>query len=149
MKNNINEIQVSYKGGISASYWQKISSSQDAYAVLYKHWDKDTIALQESFKVVLLNNNNKVKGIYHLSQGGITGTLIDLRILFAVVLKTLAVAIIISHNHPSGNLKASEADIKLTRKIKQAAELFDIRVLDHLIITPQGEYFSFSDNGLL
>ena len=149
MKDKVNEIQISYKERIPAPFWQQISSSQDASALLFEHWNKNTIELQESFKIVLLNNSNKVKGIYELSKGGITGTMIDLRILFAVVLKTLSVAIILSHNHPSGKLFPSEADKKITEKIKKAAALFDVKVLDHLIITPNGEYYSFADNSIL
>lgn len=105
--------------------------------------------MQETFKVVLLNNSNKVKGVYQLSQGGITGTLIDLRILFAVILKSLSVAIILTHNHPSGKLEPSDADKTLTNKIKRASKLFDITILDHLIFAPDGDYYSFSDNGIL
>ena len=149
MKAQVNEIKISYKGGLKSSEWQKISSSQDAAELLFEVWDKDTIAIQETFKVVLLNNSNKVKGVYQLSQGGITGTLIDLRILFAVILKSLSVAIILTHNHPSGKLMPSEADKNLTSKIKKAAQLFDITILDHLIFAPDGNYYSFSDNGLL
>ncbi|WP_423997130.1 JAB domain-containing protein [Maribacter sp. IgM3_T14_3] len=149
MKDKVNEIQISYKERVPATFWKKINSSQDASELLYEHWNKNTIELQESFKVVLLNNSNKVKGIYQLSQGGITGTMIDLRILFAVVLKTLSVAIILTHNHPSGKLIPSEADKKITEKIKKAAALFDVKVLDHLIIIPNGEYYSFADNSIL
>ena len=149
MKAQVNEIKISYKGGLKSSEWQKISSSQDAAELLFEVWDKDTIAIQETFKVVLLNNSNKVKGVYQLSQGGITATLIDLRILFAVILKSLSVAIILTHNHPSGKLMPSEADKNLTSKIKKAAQLFDITILDHLIFAPDGNYYSFSDNGLL
>lgn len=149
MKDKVNEIQISYKERITSPFWHKISSSKDASELLYEHWNKNTIEVHESFKIMLLNNSNKVKGIYQLSQGGITGTMIDLRILFAVVLKTLSVAIILTHNHPSGKLQASEADIRLTEKIKKAAKLFDVAVLDHLIISPNGEYYSFSDNGIL
>ena len=149
MKTQVNEIKISYKGGIKSSMWHKIENAQDAAELIYCHWDKDTIVIQETFKVVLLNNSNKVKGIYQLSQGGITNTLIDLRILFAVILKSLSVAIILSHNHPSGKLQPSEADKKLTNKIKKASNLFDIRLLDHLIFAPDGDYYSFSENGLL
>ncbi len=149
MKAQVNEIKISYKGGLKSSMWHKIGNSEDAAELLYEDWDKDTIALQETFKVVLLNNSNKVKGVYQISQGGITGTLVDLRILFAVVLKTLSVAIIITHNHPSGKLEASKTDITITNKIRKAAELFDIRVLDHLIIVPNGDYYSFADNSML
>jgi DNA repair protein RadC len=149
MKDKVNEIQISYKERITSPFWQKINSSKDAADLLFKHWDKNTIGLHESFKVVLLNNSNKVKGIYQLSKGGITGTLVDIRILFAVILKSLSVAVILTHNHPSGTLKASEADKKLTDKIKKAAELFDIKVLDHILIMPNGDYYSFADEGIL
>ncbi len=148
-KNKINEIKISYKEYIKAIHWQKVGSSQDAGRLLYEDWNKDTIEVHEAFKVMLLNNSNKVKGIYELSQGGITETLIDLRLLFAVVLKTLSVAIILCHNHPSGNLKPSIQDKYITNKIKKAAKMFDVKVLDHLIIAPNGDYFSFSDDGLL
>ncbi len=149
MKDKVNEIQISYKERVKSPFWKKINSSQDASELLYEHWNKNTIEIQESFKVVLLNNSNKVKGIYQLSQGGITGTMIDLRILFAVVLKTLSVGIILTHNHPSGKLLPSEADKRITEKIKNAAALFDVKVLDHLIITPNGDYYSFADNSIL
>lgn len=149
MKAQVNEIKVSYKGGLKSAVWHKIGNSKDTAELLFEDWDKDTIGIQEIFKVVLLNNSNKVKGIYQLSQGGITGTLIDLRILFAVILKSLTVAVILAHNHPSGKLKPSDADVKLTNKIKRASELFDIKVLDHLIFAPDGDYFSFSDNGIM
>ncbi len=149
MKNKVNEIQISYKERIPAPFWEKIRASEDAAQMLYEHWNKNTIEVHESFKIVLLNNSNKVKGIYQLSQGGITGTLVDLRILFAVVLKTLSVGIILTHNHPSGKLVPSEADKNLTAKINEAAKLFDVKVLDHLIIVPNGDYYSFADNGIL
>ncbi|MCK0135549.1 MULTISPECIES: JAB domain-containing protein [Arenibacter] len=149
MNYKVNEIKISYKEQIRSPFWHIIGCSQDAANILFDQWNKNTIALQECFKVVLLNNSNKVKGILNLSQGGITGTLVDVRILFAAVLKSLSVAIILCHNHPSGKLKASEADIQLTDKIKKAAALLDIKVLDHLIIAPDGQYFSFSDNGLI
>ncbi len=149
MSNKVNEISISYKGGLKSSMWQKISNSQDAAELLYEDWDKNTIALQETFKLVLLNNSNKVKGVYQISQGGITGTLVDLRILFAVILKSLSVAIILTHNHPSGKLEPSDADKRLTNRIKKASKLFDIKILDHLIFAPDGDYYSFSDNGIL
>lgn len=149
MKTQVNEIKVSYKERITSPFWRKIKSSKDAAEMLHELWDKDTIEVHETFKVILLNNSNKVKGIYQLSKGGITGTLVDLRILFAVVLKTLSVAIILTHNHPSGTLKASTADRQITKKIKNAAELLDIKLLDHLIIVPNGDYYSFADNGLM
>ena len=145
----INEIEVSYRQETPASHWKKISSSADAAEILFEHWDKGTIGLQESFKVVLLNNGNQVKGIYEISKGGITGNLVDLRILFAVILKSLTVGILLCHNHPSGTLKPSANDKGITKKIQNASKLFDIQVLDHIILAPDGSYYSFADDGCI
>ncbi|WP_299555280.1 JAB domain-containing protein [Seonamhaeicola sp.] len=147
MKSKVNEIKISYKGHPKSPV--TIKSSVEISKLLYEHWDKNTIGLFESFKIVLLNNSNKIKGICQLSIGGISGTLVDIRILFAIVLKSLSVAIILAHNHPSGKLQPSELDRQLTEKIKKAAELLDIKILDHVILAPNGEYYSFSDNGIL
>ncbi|MCP9200591.1 JAB domain-containing protein [Gramella sp. GC03-9] len=149
MKAQVNEISIKYQGNFKISQAPKITSSVNAAELLFDTWNKDQIGLQECFKVMLLNNANRVKGIFEVSTGGITGTLVDLRILFAVVLKSLSCSVILSHNHPSGTLKPSEADKRLTEKIKKAGELLDIKILDHLILTPDGDYFSFADNGIL
>lgn len=149
MKTKVNEIQISYREKIGTLNSVAIHSSEEVARLLFDNWNKKTIGLHETFKILLLNNSNKVKGIYPLSTGGITGTIIDIRILFAIVLKTLSVGIILTHNHPSGKLTPSEADKRLTKKIKKAAQLFDVRVLDHVIIVPEGNYYSFADNGLM
>lgn len=149
MKTKVNEISIKYQGNFKMKQAPKITSSNSAVELLFESWDKDRIGLQECFKVMLLNNSNKVKGIFEVSSGGITGTLVDVRILFAVILKSLTTSIILAHNHPSGNLKPSEADKHLTQKIKNAGEFLDIKLLDHLIIIPDGDYFSFADNALL
>lgn len=149
MGTQVNEISIRYKERIPAPFWKPITSSKDAAELLFQTWNKDTIAVHESFKIVLLNNSNKVKGVYQISQGGITGTLVDLRILFAVVLKTLSVGILLAHNHPSGKLQASQLDRDITKKVQRAAELFNVKVLDHIIMAPNGEYFSFADRGML
>lgn len=149
MEHKVNEIQISYREKRSTLKSFSITNSKEVGAMLFKNWDADTIGLHETFKILLLNRSNKVKGIYPLSHGGITGTLVDVRILFAIVLKTLSVSIILAHNHPSGQLKASEADRQLTQKIKKAATLFDVKVLDHIILAPDGRYYSFADNGLM
>ena len=145
----VKEIKISYNGKIKNSKYDTIKSSSNAAKLLFDTWNKDTIELYESFKVVLLNNSNKVKGIYEMSSGGITGTLVDIRILFAIALKTLSTAIIITHNHPSGKLKPSEADNSLTQKIKKAGDVLDIKLLDHIIITPNGSYYSFADESMI
>lgn len=146
MKNEISEIQLKYSA--SKSPRVKITRSDDAYNCLKVHWNVDTIELQEEFRMLLLNRANEVLGVHLLSKGGITGTLVDLRLLFAVVLKSAACNIILAHNHPSGNLNPSEADKRLFRKISNAAELLDVQVLDNMIISKQG-YFSFTDKGII
>ena len=112
MKEQVNEIKISYKDRVTSDKWVKIKGSQSAATFIYDYWDKSTIEVHESFKVLLLNNANKVKGVFELSKGGITGTLVDLRVLLAVIVKSLSVAIILTHNHPSGTLKPSSTDKK-------------------------------------
>lgn len=102
----------------------------------------------EEFWVLFLNNSNKVIKSEQLSKGGITGTIVDVRLAFKQALQLGAVSIILAHNHPSGTLKPSQADIQLTKKIKTAGESLDIKVLDHLIITEKA-YFSFADENML
>ena len=102
----------------------------------------------EEFWIIYLNNSNKVISKSQLSKGGITGTVVDTRLVFKSAIENGAVAVILVHNHPSGTLVASEADKQITRKIKLAGESLDIKVLDHLIVT-ETNYFSFADEGIL
>ena len=142
----LNEIQVSYK--FSSTSRNKITSPDKAFEILLHSWNKDTIELQEEFKVLLLNRANVVLGVYPLSKGGVAGTIVDVKLIFAVALKCNASGMILCHNHPSGNLKPSKQDIEITKKIKQCSELFEISLLDHLIISNFG-YYSFSEEGNL
>jgi len=143
---NVSEIKVAYSTTNTPKV--KIKSGEDAYDVLLASWNLDTIELQEEFKILLLNRANEVLGVYPLSKGGITGTVVDQRLIFAVALKCNATGIIMSHNHPSGKLLPSEADITLTKSIVKCAELLEISLLDHLIITKNG-FYSFSNEGKL
>jgi len=102
----------------------------------------------EVFAVVFLNRANKINHFEIISKGGITGTVADPRIIMKKALEEEATSIVLSHNHPSGNLKPSHADEDLTHKIKNAASLFDIKVLDHIIVSDEG-YFSFADEGIM
>lgn len=97
METKVNEIAISYSGNLKTNQLPRVTSSQSAAELLYSHWNQNSIGLNETFKVMLLNNANKVKGIYELSSGGITGTLVDVRILFAVVLKSLTTSVILVH----------------------------------------------------
>ncbi len=102
----------------------------------------------EEFWIIYLNNSNKVIKKNQLSKGGITGTLVDVRLVLKNALEVGATGLILAHNHPSGTLKPSDADKQITLKLKTAAESLDIKVLDHLIITEKS-YFSFADDGIL
>lgn len=101
----------------------------------------------EEFWVLFLNNSNKILFKTQLSKGGMTGTMVDVRIVFKIALEQNATSIILTHNHPSGKLQASDADIQITKKIKIAGQQLDIPVLDHIIITESG-YYSFVDEGI-
>lgn len=142
------EIQLTYKPKVKPSDRPRISSSKDAYEILIKHWDDSKIYFVEQFKVVLLNRANKVLGIYEASTGGISGTVADPKLIFAAALKANASSIILSHNHPSGNLSPSQQDITLTRNLKEAGKFLELPVLDHLIVTSD-RYYSFADEGLI
>jgi DNA repair protein RadC len=123
----------------------KITSSKDAFNIMQPIiGDLE----HEEFWVLFLNNSNKVLAKNQISKGGLTATIVDVRLLFKQALELTAVAIIVCHNHPSGKLKPSTADIQLTQKIKQAGNTLDVKVLDHLIITEK-DYFSFADEGIL
>ncbi len=122
---------------------QKISSSNDAYQLMRLVFlEKE----YEEFWVVYLNNSNRVLSKEMCSKGGITSTIVDVRLLYKRALELSAVGLIVCHNHPSGNVKPSISDKELTKKIKEAGESLDIRLLDHLIITEKS-YFSFADHG--
>ena len=101
----------------------------------------------EEFWVLFLNNSNKILSKTQLSKGGMTGTMVDVRIVFKLAFEQNATAIILVHNHPSGKLQASDADIQITKKIKTAGQQLDISVLDHIIVTETG-YYSFADEGI-
>jgi len=142
----VSEIQVSYKPNKMVS--SKIATSFDAVQIIRKFWNEETIEMQEEVKVILLNNSNCVLGIYNLSKGGITSSLVDVRLVLSVALKCLAQGIILVHNHPSGNLKPSSADLDIVKKLKDSCKIIDITLFDSIIIT-QESYMSFADDGLL
>ena len=119
-----------------------IKSSRSAYEILNPLLGDLPI---EEFWVLFLSQSNKVIGKEKMSSGGISGSLVDVRMVFKRALELYATGIIVSHNHPSGNLSPSPQDISLTQKLKQAGEILEIQVLDHLIIT-QTDYFSFADD---
>lgn len=156
--NQIPQFTIGFKSRVKASQSFTITSSKDVAEVARKCFEEDTIDWVESFIVIALSKANKVLGseifstkllgFFKVSQGGITGTVADPRVILQFALLSNATSIIIAHNHPSGNLKPSRQDEDLTEKIKMACSYFDIKVLDHLIVTSES-YLSFSDEGLL
>jgi DNA repair protein RadC len=142
------EVKLTYKTTVKATDRPQINSSIDVHRVLQSNWNFEIIEFIEEFKIILLNRANRVLGIAPISVGGTSGTVADPKVIFVSALKCNAASIILVHNHPSGNLKPSEADKQITNKIRQAAKLMDIEVLDHLILSTNG-FFSFGDKGIL
>lgn len=142
----VSEIKISYMNEVDEKI--KVMGSSEVFQVLKANWDLDTIELQEEFKILLLNQGNQVLGIKSMFKGGINTCSIDVRLIMGMALKANASALVITHNHPSGNLNASESDKRITSKIKECCELFDIRLLDHIIMA-KNSYLSFADEGIL
>jgi DNA repair protein RadC len=126
-----------------------IKNSNDAYNAVRSVFNEHQLGVREEFVVLYLNRSNQVLGSYCGFKGGITGVVVDLRLIFSVALKCLAVSIVLAHNHPSGNLTPSLEDIALTKKVKEGGEFLDIHLLDHIIINSRGEYLSFADKEML
>lgn len=124
---------------------KKITSSQSIFEMMQPIIGE---LPHEEFWIIYLNNSNKVISKSQLSKGGITGTVVDVRLVFKTAIEIGAVNIVLSHNHPSGTLHPSEADKQITHKLKIAGESLDIKILDHLIVT-ESNYFSFADEGIL
>lgn len=142
----IAEIEVSYSNNTSERL--SIKSSQECYELLLGNWNHKTIELQEELKILMLNRANQVLGIYPISKGGTSQAIIDIKLIYSVALKCNASSIIVAHNHPSGNLKPSNSDIVITKKLQKAGEYLELVLLDHLIITKDGYYSLFDNNHL-
>lgn len=146
---NISEVQLVYRTKVKASERLQVKCSKDAFNIFMESWDPDSIEHIEEFKLMLMTRSNKVLGIASISKGGISGTVTDVRIILQYAIKAIASGMIICHNHPSGNVQPSESDLKITRKIKESGNVMDIQLLDHLIIIPEGKYYSMADEGII
>ena len=144
----IAEIEVKYSTKIKASDRIKVTTSIAAADAFRELWSQ-SMEHKESFYAMYLNRNNRILGIHKVAEGGLCGTVVDVRCIFQVALKANACSVIVAHNHPSGNDVASEADKTITRKIKDAGLTLDIPLLDHLIMLPGDGYMSFADEGLM
>ena len=145
---NIAEVKLSYKTNPAKSPKVQINNSADCYDVLIDNWDEGELEHKESLKVLLLNQNNIVLGIYTAAEGGIAGISVDVRVVLQAAILANASSIVLAHNHPSGNLKPSHQDIDMTKWMIEGASVVNIRVYDHIIVC-KDKYFSFADKGLL
>lgn len=146
--NMVSEIELVYRSKVKPSKRPSVTSASLAYQFLLSHWDENNIELAEQCIALLLNKANRVMGMYRMSTGGITGTVVDPRLLFTAALKLNASSIILAHNHPSGNLNPSQQDKTITDKLSMGGKILDIKLVDHLIITTEG-FYSFADEGLI
>lgn len=143
----VSEIEITYNPIMKPSELVKISCSKDAADLFRKIWNK-SIQLKESFYALYLNRGNKVLGYYLVSLGGVSGTVVDPKCVFQAALKANSSALIVAHNHPSGNREPSSQDLAITKKLKDAGQLLDLNFLDHIILLPEG-YISLADEGIL
>lgn len=146
--NTVSEIELIYRSKVKPSERPRLLESKAVHELLISHWEPNRIELVEEAKAILMNRSHRVLALFDLSSGGISGTVVDPRLLLIAALKLNANTIILAHNHPSGSLQPSEQDKILTQKVKQAGLLLDMQLVDHIIVTKEG-YYSFADEGVL
>ena len=146
---NVAKIELRYTSAVRPSQRPICASSEASYNLLMKNWELERLELQEEFKVLYLDRQCRCLGIYDASMGGTTGTVADLKLIFSAALLCRAESIVLAHNHPSGVLRPSAADIKLTNQFATAGKMLTLRVMDHLIVTRFNGYYSFADHGLI
>ena len=152
MKNKsqiLQELEIAYIPRFPLKEQPKISSSRSAYELLVQLYNPKTIYCQEEVIVLYLNNNHHIIGAQNLSKGGICSTIIDIRLILATALKSLSTAILLSHNHPSGNTLPSKKDREITAKLLDACKMLDIAFIDHIIVTADNGYYSFVDEDIM
>lgn len=141
------DVKLTYNTKVKSSERPVIHNSEDIYRLLVDHvYNEGTIQYKEYLKLILLNNSSKVLGVSHISEGGINETSADIRIIMQAAILGNASSIILAHNHPSGSLKPSAQDDLVTTNLRKAAKLFNITLLDHIIVTDSG-YYSYLDEG--
>jgi len=141
--NEIHEVEVIYKRPVITTM-ESVKCSRDLIDIFRKLITEEKIDLKEFFLVALLSRNNKILGVSLIGIGSTNGTCINIKEILQLAIKTNSSSVIICHNHPSGNLSPSDQDISITKKIKEACKLFDILLLDHIILTREG-YYSLAD----
>jgi DNA repair protein RadC len=145
----LNEIEIRYRRKPIQHEVSRIQNSADAITLLRQLYDKNKMHYQEESIAIFLNRNNDILGFQKLSSGGLSGTVVDARILFSIALKTLSSGIILSHNHPSGNLNPSSQDVSLTHRLRKFGNMIDVSLLDHIIVNDMFNFYSFAEEGTL
>jgi DNA repair protein RadC len=148
LTSTVAEVELVYRHRVPAAQRPKITCSETAYTLLRAAWDEDKICLLEQFRILILDRANRAMATALISTGGMAGTVVDPKIVFAIALKARGAALIIAHNHPSGNTMPSPADLQLTKYLKYGGQLLEMPILDHLIITADS-YYSMADEGIL
>jgi len=143
---SISEIEITYRNTVPRNQMRTVTSSRDAVDAFRDIWSNQMEHV-EQFYILMINRANKVLGYTLIATGGVSATVVDPKVIFQAALKANASSIICAHNHPSGNNKPSDADIKITDKIKAAGQFLDINLLDHVIMTPDDNFYSFADEG--
>lgn len=146
-RNQVAEVQLTYRSNIRPSDRKQFHGAEEVYNLIRPFFD-EAIEYREMAVMLLHNRANRVLGVMELSIGGTVSTTMDVRMIFQAALKANATGIILAHNHPSGNKSASQADMTVTKQIKEAGKLLEIQVTDHLILTPEG-FMSFANEGIL
>lgn len=145
----VSEVKLSYKISANRSEMPIISETNEAKQLMAGLFDEDQIEYRESFCVAFLNKRHRVLGVSRLFDGGVSSCVVDQKVIFQHALLANASAIILAHNHPSGNIIPSSEDRQLTDKICKCGDILGIKILDHIIVDPDGDSFSFSENGLI
>lgn len=146
---NIGEVKVSYVFKGSVKDRPIVKGSIDVYNLAMKIMDQGAMGMQEQFLAIYLNRAHRVIGAKVHFIGGIASVVVDIKVIAATAITLMASSVIICHNHPSGSLEPSEQDRRLTIRLKESLRLFDIELLDHMIVTPEREWLSFADQGHL
>lgn len=145
---NVAEVELIYRNPVGFEDRILVNASSVAYDILRNTWDENRIQLVEEFKILLLDRRGSCLGVSQISSGGINSCLAEPKLIFMTALKANASAIILAHNHPSGNLKASQTDMHLTANLIDIGKMLEIDIHDHIILTKDG-YLSFSDKRML
>lgn len=144
------EVSLQYKSTVLPRERVQITNSRKTFDTFYDFcYDSNTIDHRESFYAMYLNRSNHVVGVCLISQGGIAGTVVDIRLVLQAALLLNASGIILSHNHPSGRCQPSNEDITITKNMKDACKILEMQLLDHIIVTSTDDYYSFADEGII